>query len=62
MPDRLAVAAIAATLAITTTFAFAQMKPTTPPLPDMQIAEIPAASRANYLGDRFSYLEAGRPD
>lgn len=62
MLDRLAVAAIAATLAVTTTFAFAQMKPTTPPLPDMQIAEIPAASRANYLGDRFSYLEAGRPD
>lgn len=33
-----------------------------PPLPDVKFSEIPAASRANYQGDRFSYLEAGKPD
>lgn len=33
-----------------------------PPLPDLKFSEIPAASRANYQGDRFSYLEAGKPD
>jgi pimeloyl-ACP methyl ester carboxylesterase len=57
---RLAVAA-AAFLALATP-ATAQVKADIPPLPDIQFAEIPAASRSNYQGDRFSYLEAGRAD
>jgi pimeloyl-ACP methyl ester carboxylesterase len=63
MRVRLSFAALAAILTlIPTSPLFAQMKSKTPPLPDIQFAEIPAASRANYQGDRFSYLEAGRPD
>jgi len=63
MSPRLAFAALAATLiASFANPAAAQMNSEIPSLPDIQFAEIPAASRAKYQGDRFSYMEAGRAD
>ena len=56
--SKFAAPVIAALFILNGTNAMAQV----PPLPELKFAEIPAASRANYLGDRFSYMEAGRAD
>jgi len=33
-----------------------------PPLPELRFAEIPVASQYRYAGDRFCYMETGRPE
>src|ERR1041385_3810657 len=54
MPARFVIAA--AVLSMTTSI----QAQTIPPLPELKFAEVGA--RANYLGDRWSYMEAGRAD
>ena len=57
MLNRLSLSAMALAVALVVP-AGAQMTP--PPLPDLKFAEIGA--RDKYLGDRWSYMEAGRAD
>jgi pimeloyl-ACP methyl ester carboxylesterase len=52
-------ARLGAALALAVTFATAVNAQTPPPLPELKFAEIGA--KENYLGDRWSYMEAGKP-
>jgi pimeloyl-ACP methyl ester carboxylesterase len=47
---------------IATTTPAAQAQAERPPLPELRFAEIPKPAQPRYTGDRFSYMEAGRPD
>lgn len=56
-------AKLAAGLAVVASALFSgAMAQPLPQLPELSFAEIPEAARAKYVGDRFSFMESGRPD